>query len=425
MGMTSVVPKRIRGLFVALGALWVLASSACNADTSSRADDPMMQGAGGAGAGGNPNTAFLMRPIPDAQHLDVTETCPDGMRDGKRCIPDRVLARPAVCYSGYRVGQNPNLNVFPSEAQVKEDLDLLVRANYSFLRLFDATQHAATVLKVITDNHFDIKLQLGVWIKGPKATQDAANQAEISRAVALATQYPDVIVGVSVGNETLDSWSSVLTPPADLAEYITQVRGAITQPVTTDDLYPPLELQSGYQDVLTVLQAVDYLSVHVYAAIDASFSGWDFGQINVPAGPGREQAMMMAAQTYTKKTIQDVRKVLTANNLDLPIVIGEAGWKSRVTDHSKVAEPWFAHEVNQEQFFAGLEAWTYGAARDADSAGTAFYFEAFDEPWKTSDDGWGLFDTQRNAKYVMWSQFPDLTPPGAPAYTAGDALYFQ
>jgi exo-beta-1,3-glucanase (GH17 family) len=347
------------------------------------------------------------------------------MRDAKRCIPDRVLARPAVCYSGYRAGQNPNLNVFPSEAQVKEDLDLLVRANYSFLRLFDATEHAATVLKVITDNDLDIKLQLGVWIRGAKATQDTANQAEISRAIALAIQYPKIIVGVSVGNETLDSWSSVLTPPADLVGYIAQVRAAITQPVTTDDLFPPLELQSGYQDVLAVLQAVDYLSVHVYAAIDASYSGWDFGQIYVPVGPGRAQAMMAAAQAYTEKTIVDVRKVLAANNLDLPITIGEAGWKSRVTDRTKVAEGVFAYEVNQQQFFAGLEAWTYGANHDADSPGTAFYFEAFDEPWKTTDDGWGLFDTQRNAKYVLWSQFPDLTPPGAPAYTAADALYFQ
>ena len=408
--------------------LWLLGASACSVDNSSRFAGS--GGAGGtvgvvAGAAGMLNGAFLTRPIPDAQHLEVTETCPAGMRDGKRCIPDRVLARSAVCYSGYRANENPNAFHYPTEAEVKQDLDLLVRAGYSFIRVFDATPHAETVLKVITDNGFDIKVQLGVWIAGSKIKADVANQLQISKGIALANQYPNLVVGVSVGNETLDSWSSVHTDPADLVEYLKQVRGSIAQPVTTDDLYPPFELLGGYQDVLAVLKTVDYLSVHVYAHIDASFDSWEYKQENVPAGPERAQAMMKAALAYSKITIVNVRSTLKQFDLELPIVIGEAGWKSHVTDRSKVAEAVFAHQVNQQLFFDGLEDWTHGAGRDADSAGTAFYFEAFDEPWKTSDDGWGLFDTNRNAKYAMWNKFPDLTPTGAMPYSAADALYFK
>ncbi len=412
---------------LAVGALLTLCAACGSNDDSTRSKGGAGQGAGGApvSAGGSPNTAFLQRAIPDAQHLEITETCPGGMRGGKRCIPDRVLARPSICYSGYRSNQNPNLLQYPSQDQIREDLALLLRAGYSFLRVFDATPHAETLLEVISGDQLDVKIQLGIWIKGPKATADAANQLQIEKGIALANQYPNLIVGVSVGNETLDSWSSVLTPSADLTAYIQQVRGRIAQPVTTDDLYPPFELVGGYQDVLGVLKAVDYLSVHVYAAIDASFASWDYQQTSVPEGPARAQALMAAALDYTKQTVINVRKTLKEVSVDVPLLIGEAGWKSRVTDHTKVAEPAYSHEVNQALFFSALEDWTHGATRDADSPGTAFYFEAFDEPWKTSDDGWGVFDTQRVAKYAMWSKYPELMPPGALPYSSADALYYK
>jgi len=425
-------------VFATLTTFGLLAVAACSSNDASRTDaaggqsalEQAAGGAAGSAAGAssvpNPNNiAFLSGAIPDAQHLDVMETCPGGMRDAKRCIPDRVLARPGVCYSGYRASESPNTMRYPTEAEVKEDLGLLVRAGYSFIRLFDSSQHAQTVLKVITDNGFDIKVQLGIWIAGSKSTSDAANQIQISDGIALATQYPDIIVGISVGNETLDTWSSVLTDPADLADYITQVRAGVTQPVATDDLYPPFELGEGYQGVAAVFQAVDYLSVHIYAAIDASFGSWDYQELGFPAGPARAQATMSDALTYTKSSLQAVRQALVQQNVDIPIVLGEAGWKSRVTDPTKVAEPAFSHEVNQQMFVNNLEAWVYGAGRDANSPAGAFYFEAFDEPWKTTDDGWGMFDTSRNAKYVMWSQFPELTPPNAMPYTSANAIYYQ
>jgi hypothetical protein len=41
--------------------------------------------------------------------------------------------------------------------------------------------------------------------------------------------------------------------------------------------------------------------------------------------------------------------------------------------------------------------------------GNIFYFEAFDEPWKGGDDKWGLFNVQREARYVIQG----LNPPSA------------
>ena len=67
----------------------------------------------------------------------------------------------SICYSGYREGQDPRLGIFPSYAQVKEDL-LLLADNWSFLRLYDCSKHAETVLSVIETEKLDFHIMLGV-----------------------------------------------------------------------------------------------------------------------------------------------------------------------------------------------------------------------------------------------------------------------
>ena len=50
----------------------------------------------------------------------------------------------AICYSGYRDGQDPRQGIFPSYEEIKEDLFILTK-NWSFIRLYDCSQHAETV----------------------------------------------------------------------------------------------------------------------------------------------------------------------------------------------------------------------------------------------------------------------------------------
>jgi exo-beta-1,3-glucanase (GH17 family) len=359
--------------------------------------------------------------------------------DGRRLLGANVLARKAICYSGYRAGQSPDSQVYPSEAQIKQDLELLLRGGWTFLRLFDASPHAERTLKVIKDNGFDMRVMLGVWISGPKAKFDTQNQADIDRGVSLASAYPGIVVAVSVGNETLDEWSNIKTPPADLAAYIEEVRGRIAQPVTTDDMYVPFTMVhddgSPYPDLLQVVKAIDFAAVHAYPYLDAPWDSWDWKQTKVPAGPQRAVAMMNAALDYTKDAVRKVRKAAAAKNIDLPVVLGEAGWKDTEVATSgdpSAVEPFavlkasLPHPVNQKMFYDGLMSWIHDK-KDADSPATGFPFEAFDEPWKTSDgDGnWGLFDAKRVPKYVLWDAFPDLKPAGAPEYAAKDAVYYK
>ncbi|HEX9296004.1 MAG TPA: hypothetical protein VF881_09210 [Polyangiaceae bacterium] len=362
----------------------------------------------------------------DEPSLDAGQ---EGGIAGRRAIADDVLARKAIAYSGYRENQSPGTHRYPTADQVHEDLQLLIRGGWTFLRLFDCSQHAETVLKVIQENALDVKVLLGVWISGKKAIYDVENREQIEKCVSLSSTYRDVVVAVSVGNETLDDWSSVRVPPAELTDYIKEVRERVTQPVTTDDMYLPFSLgvvgTTSYADVLQVLEAVDFLDVHVYAFIDARWS-WEWRQLGTPEGPERARAMMKAGLIYTEGAIRSVLAALYKHKLDLPILIGEAGWKTKNTRAFDDPDATYrAHPVNQKMYYDSLMSWVYGSTKDGLSPKGAFYFEAFDEPWKSEDDAWGLFDVDRKAKYAIWDLFPDRKPANAPAYTEADAVYYK
>src|SRR5262249_25798326 len=137
-------------------------------------------------------------------------------------------------------------------------------------------------------------------------------------------------------------------------------------------------------------------------------------------------AMMNAAMKFTIDKYVELVKTLKDNGFDIPIVIGEIGWKSRaVAGTDNTAEQYLGHQVNQKMFYEALNEWVYGSGKTADGPKTSFFFAAFDEPWKGGDDGWGLFDTNRYAKYALWSQFPDKKPPNAPNITDNDAIYYN
>jgi exo-beta-1,3-glucanase (GH17 family) len=347
----------------------------------------------------------------------------------RRELTSEVLARPAIAYSGYRTGQSPDTQTFPSEEQIEEDLRLLLRGGYRWIRLFDAGPHAERVLRVIDRAGLDVVVLLGVWIAGDRAGHDAANRAEMERAVALAAQYPGVVVAVSVGNETLDDWSNVRVSPAELVDYMQWVRERVTVPVTTDDSWFPFTFGSdgatSYEDVALVAAAADLLSLHVYAYADAEYGSWNWKQENV-AETERAGAMMDAAIAYSRVAVRQVRVELAARDLELPIVIGEIGWKSAVpTTQPGPLEVFLAHEVNQKMFHDRLVAWLAEGTDDGPAA--AFWFEGFDEPWKGEwgDDGWGLLDVGRRPKFVARDVFPDLVPDGAPAFTEADAVRWR
>ncbi|WP_374600112.1 hypothetical protein [Niveibacterium sp.] len=345
--------------------------------------------------GGSSDPAPTPTPTPTAREL--------------RPLSAEFSSRKAVSYSGYR---GADRSTVPTAAEVLQDLQLLVQGNFRLIRLFDSSDaHAAKTLQVIKDNNLDIKVQLGIWISGPKATSDADNLAEIERGVALASTYKDIVLGVSIGNETMVDWSGLKVPPADMAAYIAAVRARITQPVTTDDNWAFFANDQKKYDTDKVLDVVDYVAMHTYPLADTPWGLWDWQQASVPAEQ-RAAAMMDAALAKAKKDYNAVAAYVASKQPNMPIVIGETGWKSTVTG----GESQRAHPVNQKMYFDRMAAWTNGPK-------AIFTFEAFDEPWKGGDDGWGLFDVNRLAKYVVYDLYPSSQRQAA-TYTLADAVYF-
>ncbi len=363
------------------------------------------------GGGGTPYTGVTVRPL----SADFT-------------------SRKAVAYSPYRTAANEAglaAEVVP-KANIKQDLDLLLAAGFRAIRLFDSSDKVARqTLEVIRDNNLNIKVQLGAFVLG---SSESDSRAEIARCVALANEFRDIVLAVSVGNETMVSWAFNKIAPAVMADYIRSVRSQITQPVTTDDNYA---FWASAPNLIT--DQIDYAALHTYVNLDTWFdpTRWEWKRKDVPAAQ-RAAAMMDAALVETKRQYQEARDHLDRKGLGyLPIIVGETGWNAVDLGRQKFR----AHPVNQKLYLDRLMAWA-AEGRAGNGPKQVFYFEAFDEPWKQGDDKWGLFNVNREARYAVQA----INPPGSTfgsatwtweaviaandadgngVYTDADATYFQ
>jgi exo-beta-1,3-glucanase (GH17 family) len=297
----------------------------------------------------------------------------------------------AICYSGYRVGQDPRQGIFPSYAEIKEDL-LILAQNWAFIRLYDSGPHADITLKVIRDEELDFKVLLGVdmgaEVSNPNCPWGAdfseetltanrqANSHQIDHMIALADLYPDVVFAVSIGNEASVEWNDHMVPVDRLVAYARRVKEAVSQPVTFCDNYVPWTYK-----LAPLAAELDFISVHTYPV-------WEYRTL--------EDAL-----EYTKQNFNAVVK----HYPDKPVVITEAGWTT--ASNGRGIEPWNASEELQALYYQQLMEWTM------EEGILTFVFEAFDEPWKGSDDPhepekhWGLFYVDRTPKLVVQSIFAE------------------
>lgn len=315
-----------------------------------------------------------------------------------RPLPEAFKVREAVAYSPYRTSSRDTETI--TKAMIEEDLSLLIKAGIGLIRLFDSSDAVAKqLLEVIRDKNLDLKVMLGMWIA---TDAESSNQAEIARGIALANTYTSTVLAVSVGNETLVSWTAHPQQAAQLARYIQTVRTAVTQPVTTDENWAVLAKQSSEQDATEVIRSIDFVAMHTYPLIDTVYNPnlWNWRQTEV-AAENRAQAMMDAAINRAKFEYNAVKSQLNALGLSrMPVVVGETGWKAVASGN----ETQRAHPVNQKMYVDRLKAWKHSGEGPA----TLVYFEAFDEPWKGADDKWGLFNVNRQARCAVQGSSSDF-----------------
>lgn len=294
----------------------------------------------------------------------------------------------AICYSGFREGQQPG-GLYPSYEEVKEDL-LILQPNWKYLRLYDCDRHGETVLQVISNEQLGFKVMLGAFIEaemnnfgcpwggGVYSEEQLAlnrlnNIKKMEELVRLANKYPDIIFSLSVGNEACVDWTDHYVPVAHVIEYVQQVKRSAVQPVTFCENYVPWLVS-----LEPLAEAVDFISIHTYPV-------WEYKHIHESLEYTKENYYAVAHK-YPRK----------------PVIITEAGWSTN--SNGRGINPEMVNEENQKTYYEKLEEWT--AAEHI----LTFVFEAFDEDWKGSPDPlepekhWGLYRKDRTPKLVVQQQ---------------------
>src|SRR5215467_9292306 len=227
-----------------------------------------------------------------------------------------------------------------------------------------------------------MKVLQGLWL---------SNQPELSRkqvvtAIALAKQFPDVIIAVIVGNEVL--LRGEMAAP-DLVRTIREVKAQVAMPVSYADVW---EFWLRYRDVAG---AVDFVTIHILPY-------WEDFPI-----PAREAAAHVDA----------IRAQMVAAFPGKDVFVGEFGWPSA----GRMREGALPSPVNQAR---SMHEVLEHAKRENYRVNL---IEAYDQPWKRQLEGtvgghWGLYDAYRREPKFAWGGAVSDHPAWRPQAAGGVAL---
>lgn len=295
--------------------------------------------------------------------------------------------KPAICYSGYRHNQSPITQVYPSDAEVLEDL-LIVAKHFAYIRMYDVSHHAQSVLRIITQHQLPLKVLLGVEVKGEMSNPNCpwggiysdeeiqnhikSNMVQLDEVAKVANAYKEIVLGISIGNENLAHWHPNKVSSEKLIQHAKYLKTKTDLPITFCEA--AYEWRDQGRELAKV---VDFISIHVYPL-------WQ----RVP---------------YTEAvalTISEYHKTVEAFP-DKPVIFTEFGWTTSATENMNLDE---TNEVFHKGYLNQMLDWS------AKNQVTMFIFEAFDEPWKggnnplEAEKHWGIYTVDRKPKSWM-SQF--------------------
>ena len=345
-----------------------------------------------------------------------------------RPLPSIYTTGKAINYSAYRAG-GPNVGEIVSDADIKQDLQLLVAAGYNLLRLFGGDANSESVVRIASTTPAlqGLRFHAGSYLTGATPScvdATGTNDKDIAQLIHMANTYSN-IVAVSIGNET--SFAANL-PVNCLVQYIQQVRNAVTQPVTADDdasFYTGVTSSGEQPD--TVLANIDFVAYHAYP-FTFELSHWDWPQLSIDlninssnGATNRANSMMNASivQLQSEFTLlsnfpyRSSSGAMTTIGATLPLVLTETGWKYKPTNSDpieQVISPAIANPVNAKWYGDLLVSYVAGGVK---APVNVFPFEAFNETWKQvyGDSGWGLWDENRAPLYALCG----TAVPNAPA----------
>ncbi len=367
----------------------------------------------------------------------------------KNITAKEILGNPeyqAISYSGYREITRDSV---PSVEDLKEDMLLLDAMGIKLIRTYNVYMKAVPrLLQGITElkeenPDFEMYVMLGAWIDAKNAWTDEPerfrdqnsprNEAEIKRAAALASKYPDIVKIIAVGNEAMVHWQSeYYVEPGIILQWVNYLqdlkkKGDLPKDlwITSSDNFASWgggEEAYHKEDLKTLIKAVDFISMHTYPMHDTHYNPVFWGVPVEEEGLSdaeKIEAALQRSMDYTISQYQSVVDYMKSLGVDKPVHIGETGWAtisngyygdggSRATDEFKMGR---YHELIRE--------WSN------EEKVSIFYFEAFDEKWKDaanqlgSENHFGLINLKGEAKYPLWKMvdegvFDGLTRGGMP-----------
>ena len=268
--------------------------------------------------------------------------------------PDVDGAINSLSFSPFGPGEDAEAGGAVSAERINRDLDVLADVT-STVRIYSTTQGLDQVPAIARDH--GLYVTVGAWVdKDTKRTAE-----EIERAVTMARENFNVRA-VYVGNEAV--MREDITPE-DLAVLIRQVKRRVSVPVTTGEVW------HVWMEHPELVREVDYIAAHILPyweevsateVIKATFERYD-----------------LLRRTYPGKKV----------------VIAEFGWPSQGYNNG-AAEPGAARQADVLREFV----------REARHRGVDYnIIEAFDQPWKVNEGSvgayWGLFDAERNLKFML------------------------
>ena len=352
---------------------------------------------------------------------------------------------PAISYGGYRGKsreQQPTVN------EIKEDLLIMHAQGFRVFRTYDLHHpFAENTLKAIreikqADSDFEMYVMLGAWIQCKDAFTEnpiheeedlEGNKFEITEAVRLAQEYPDIVKIIAVGNEAMVHWAwSYHVPPKFVLKWVKHLQGLKASGDLSNDLW--ITSSDNFaswgggsddyhnDDLDELIRSVDFVSMHTYAFHDTHYNPSFWNLDVVPENEDKQDTIKQAikrAVDYELNQFDSVKKYVHEIDPSKEVHIGETGWSSVASDLYGYGGTEAADEFKLGLYYQMISDICYSMSL------TCFYFSAFNEPWKdsTNENGsenhFGLFTVEGKAKFPLWEQvdngvFNNLTRGGNP-----------
>jgi exo-beta-1,3-glucanase (GH17 family) len=313
-----------------------------------------------------------------AVHAGVSAAAAPLCHHSSAAAPALVRLREALAHGRFVAYQPTALKVVDGRfsnadpASIRADLEVL-RGHFDSLVTYDAVHGAQDIAPIAAALKFRA-LIIGVW--------EPADATQVGAALEAARRFPQLVVGVSLGNEAL--FAKRADTPQLLAA-IARVRAQAPQlPLTTSEPFHLFEAPPG--DAL--LGQLDFLLVNVHPVFQPWFRG--------------------ATEATAAQFVVNVAEQL-ARDYCGPILVKETGEPTAPASggYSSARQASFYKELRQRLPPGPMRAFTY--------------FAAFDAPWREQDatgvpgphpeeSHWGLFDAERRSKPAA-EQLPPLPPP--------------